>query len=82
MFEAGPRVRDIHPGEESVETVDFLPLRDVGVVLCDALQGQLLHQVDLVGLLEVLVLGRERGPLQGAGGGRAGWRWKTMRKER
>ena len=58
---------DIYPGEESVETVDFLPLCDVGVVLRDALQGQLLHQVDLIGLLEVLVLGRERRPLQGAG---------------
>ena len=44
--------------------MDFLPLRDVGVVLCDALQGELLHQVDLVGLLEVLVLEGERGPLE------------------
>ena len=54
------RLCGVYPGEECVETVDFLPLRDVGVVLRDALQGQLLHQVDLIGLLEVLVLGRER----------------------
>ena len=47
--------------------MDFLPLRDVGVVLCDALQGELLHQVDLVGLLEVLVLEGERERTVGVG---------------
>lgn len=36
--------------------MDFLPLSDVGVVLGDALQSQLLHQVDLIGLLQVLGL--------------------------
>lgn len=49
----------IYPGEQRVQTVDFLPLGDVGVVLGDALQGQLLHQVDLIGLLKVLALGRD-----------------------
>lgn len=52
-----------YPGEQRVEAVDFLPLRDIGVVLSDALQSQLLHQVDLVGLLEMLGLQR------GGGGG-------------
>lgn len=45
-----------YPGEEGVETVDLLPLSHVGVVLGDALQGELLHEVDLIGLLQVLVL--------------------------
>lgn len=45
-----------YPREERVETVDFLSLSDVGVVLGDALQSQLLHQVDLIGLLQVLGL--------------------------
>jgi len=52
-----------YPGEQRVEAVDFLPLRDVGVVLSDALQSQLLHQVDLVGLLEML--GLQRGGVGG-----------------
>lgn len=41
--------------------MDLLPLGDVGVVLSDALQRQLLHQVDLVGLLEVLGLQHKQG---------------------
>lgn len=40
--------------------MDFLPLGDVGVVLSDALQGEFLHQVDLVGFLEVLGLQHKR----------------------
>lgn len=45
-----------YPGEQRVEAVDFLPLRDVGVVLSNALQSQLLHQVYLIGFLKVLGL--------------------------
>jgi len=45
---------DLKFGEESVETVDLLSLLDKCVVLSDSLQGQLVHQVDLVGLLEML----------------------------
>lgn len=45
-----------YPGEERVEAVDLLPLGDVGVVLSDALQREFLHQVDLVGFLQVLGL--------------------------
>lgn len=45
-----------YPGEESVEAVDFLPLGDVGVVLSYALQCEFLHQIYLVGFLEVLGL--------------------------
>lgn len=48
-----------YPGEQSVEAVDFLPLRDVGVVLSNALQGQFLHQVYLIGLLKVFGLQQE-----------------------
>ena len=36
--------------------MDLLPLRHVGIVLGDSLQGQLLHQVDLIRLLQVRVL--------------------------
>lgn len=34
--------------------MDFLPLLYKCVVLCDSLQGQLLHEVDLIGFPEVL----------------------------
>lgn len=47
---------ETHPRKQRVETVDLLPFSHVGVVLSDALQGQLLHQVDLIRLLQVLVL--------------------------
>lgn len=45
-----------HPRKERVETVDLLSFSDVRIVLRDALQGQFLHQVDLIRLLQVLVL--------------------------
>lgn len=45
-----------HPRKQRVETVDLLSLSHVGVVLSDALQGQLLHQVDLIRLLQMLAL--------------------------
>lgn len=45
-----------YPGEESIEAVDLLPLCDIGVVLSYALQRKFLHQVYLIGLLEVLGL--------------------------
>lgn len=48
-----------YPGEECVEAVDFLPLGDVGIVLSNALQCEFLHQVYLVGLLEMLGLGHK-----------------------
>ena len=56
-------------GEECVETVDLLSLFNVGVVLSDSFQSQLVHQVDGVGGAQVLVLQREGG---GGGGGREG----------
>lgn len=52
--------RASYPGEERVEAVDLLPLGDIGVVLRYALQRQLLHQVYLVGFLEVLGLQHRR----------------------
>lgn len=36
--------------------MDLLPLSYISVVLSDALQGQLLHQVYLIGLFQVLAL--------------------------
>lgn len=45
-----------YPGEQCVEAVDFLPLRDVGVVLSNALQSEFLHQVYLIWFLKVLGL--------------------------
>lgn len=45
-----------YPGEQSVEAVDLLPFTDISVVLSNALQSQLLHQVDLIGLLKVFGL--------------------------
>lgn len=45
-----------YPGEQRVEAVDFLPLRDVGVILSNALKSQFFHQVYLVGFLKVLGL--------------------------
>lgn len=46
----------VYPGEECVEAVHLLPLGNVGVVLRDALQRQLLHQINLVGLFQILRL--------------------------
>lgn len=45
-----------HPRKERVETVDLLSLSHIGIILGDALQGQFLHQVDLVRLLQVFAL--------------------------
>lgn len=45
-----------HLGEECVEAVDLLSLVHEGVVLRDAAQRQLLHQIDLVGVLDEPVL--------------------------
>lgn len=55
-MKAGARRGASYPGEERVEAVDLLPLGDIGVVLSYALQCEFLHQVDLVGFLEVLGL--------------------------
>lgn len=49
-----------YPGEQSVKAVDFLPLGDIGVVLSYALQCEFLHQVYLIGFLEVLGLQHKR----------------------
>jgi len=46
---------DVQLLEERVEALNLLPLVDVGVVLGDTLQSQLLHQVDLVGVRHPLV---------------------------
>ena len=58
---------DLELGEERVETVHLLLLLDEGIVLRDAAQGELVHEVDLVRADHVLVaeiLDRE-----GEGGG-------------
>ena len=58
---------DLQLGEERVEAVDLLPLLHEGVVLRDALEGQLVHQIDLVGVAHVLP--HEGLDRQGEGGG-------------
>ena len=58
---------DLQLGEERVEAVDLLPLLHEGVVLGDALEGELIHQVDLVGVAHVLP--HEGLDGQGEGGG-------------
>ena len=49
-----------HFGEESVEAVDLLTFLDESVVLGDSSKGELVHEVDLVGLDHVLVLKTRR----------------------
>mmetsp|Transcript_15818 Transcript_15818/g.40766 ORF Transcript_15818/g.40766 Transcript_15818/m.40766 type:complete len:470 (-) Transcript_15818:225-1634(-) len=61
------RLVDLQLREERVEAVDLLALLDEGIVLRDALQCELLHEVDLIGLAHDLVL--ERLDLDGEGGG-------------
>lgn len=48
-----------YPGEERVETVHFLPLCNVGIVLSDALQSQFIHQVNLIRLSKMFSLHRQ-----------------------
>ena len=45
-----------HLGKQSVETVHLLPLLHECVVLRDTLQGEVVHEVDLVRVVDVLVL--------------------------
>ena len=41
-----------------VSCTHFLALLDKGIVLCDAFESQLLHQIDLIGLPHGLLLER------------------------
>ena len=43
-------------GEKCVEAVHFLAFFDEGVILRDAFEGQIIHQVDLIRVLDELVL--------------------------
>ena len=52
-------VLNTHLREKRVEAVDLLSFCHIGIVLGDALQGELLHQVDLVRLLQVFVLDKK-----------------------
>jgi hypothetical protein len=47
---------DVQLREERVEAMDLLLLLDEGVVLSNSLQGQLIHQIDLVRVDSVLFL--------------------------
>lgn len=58
---------DLELVEEGVEAVDLLAFFDEGVELGDTLEGELVHEVDLVGVLHVLVGEVLDG--QGEGGG-------------
>ena len=46
---------DLQLGEEGVEAVDFLSLFDVGIKLGDASEGKFLHQLDGVGVGDMLL---------------------------
>lgn len=58
---------DLETREERVEAMDLLSLLHVGVILGDALEGELVHEVDLVRVAHVLLeellhrLGERRG---------------------
>lgn len=43
-------------GEERVETVHLLSFFDIRIELCDALERELVHEVDFIGLNKVFVL--------------------------
>ena len=58
---------DLQLGEEGVEAVDLLLLLDVGVVLSNTTEGELVHQVDLIRADHVLI--REVLDREGEGGG-------------
>lgn len=45
-----------YPGKQRVEAVHFLTLSYIGIVLGNSLQGQLLHQINLVGFLQMGIL--------------------------
>lgn len=48
--------KGFYPGEQSIKAMDFLPFSHIGIILSNPLQGQLLHQVYLIGLLQMGVL--------------------------
>lgn len=55
--------------EKSIQAVDLLFLLHVGIVLCDTLQGQLLHQINLIRIVhmpldELIDRARKRGRVQ------------------
>ena len=50
------RCKRAHFGEEGVQTVDFLSFFDIGIVLGNTLQRELVHEVDLERLDHVSVL--------------------------
>ena len=52
------RAQTTHLAEEGVEAMHLLLLFEKGVVLGDAAQGELIHEVDLKGVDHVLVLRR------------------------
>lgn len=48
-----------YPGEQCVETVHFLSFCHISIVLSDAFQSQLIHQIDFIWLLKVFALQQE-----------------------
>ena len=63
---------DLELGEESVEAVDLLLLLHVGVKLCDAAKSELIHQIDGVGVIQVLPLRQGRRKCRGEEGEKGG----------
>ena len=47
-----------HLGEESIEAVNLLSLLNKGVVLGNTLEGELFHEIDLVWLVKMPILGQ------------------------
>lgn len=50
-----------YPGEQRVKTMDFLPFGYISIILSNALQCKLLHQVDLIRFLQVCSLKKSEG---------------------
>ena len=59
-FHAEVQKGNTYPGEQGVKAMDLLPFSYISVILSHTLQRKLLHQVDLVGFLQVCVLQSKR----------------------
>lgn len=45
-----------YPGEQGVKAMNLLPFSYISIILSHTLQRKLLHQVDLIGFLQVCIL--------------------------
>jgi len=58
---------DLQFGEEGVQAVHLLPLFNVGIVLSNTAEGELIHEVDLVGIPHVVIREGLDGDREGGG---------------